>query len=193
MKKYTWFQTFTGRKFDFANPTPEMIDLKDIARGLARIPRFMAQTNIMITVAEHSMYVADNVPDEFKLEALLHDAAEAYTGDIPSPLKALIGKSFKVIESNIEFAIATRFRLQYPWPEAIKAMDSHALYNEAGHLFTRYRPIESWNLHFKRPEIMANNTRLWKKVNGENPSAKALTEEFLDYATTLLELRCQAA
>lgn len=182
---FTWLQTHSGKKFDYVNPTVAMIDLKDIARGLARIPRFMAQTNLLITVAEHSMYVADNLPEDIRLEGLMHDAAEAYTGDVPAPLKHLLGESFKGIERRIETVIAERFGLQYPFDKRIKEMDSHALYCEAAHFMVTHRPIEKWHEYFRKP-ITADNTRLVKMVNGNRKNAAQLTEEFIAYAVPLM-------
>lgn len=183
---FTWIQTHSGKKFDYVNPTAEMIDLKDIARVLARIPRFMAHSNMLITVAEHSMYVCDNMPEHLKLEGLMHDAAEAYTGDIPAPLKRLLGESFKSIERRIEKAIAERFGLSYPWAPEIKRMDLHALYCEATHLFAGRKMFDEWHTTFRQP-ITADNTRLHRKVrNAHNPNAAALTEEFLAMAVPLM-------
>ncbi len=184
--RFTWLQTHSGKKFDFINPTPDMIDIRDIARGLAREPRFASQSNLIIYVAEHSMYVADNLPEHLKLEGLLHDAAEAYTGDIPGPLKGLLAPILKPIERKIEQAIATRYGLTYPWPREIKQIDEHALYCEATHLFGGKKLIENWHEAFRQP-IKADNTRLHRKVaNGVNPNAAKLTEEFLAMAMPLI-------
>lgn len=184
MLKFTWLQTYSGKKFDYANPTPDMIDIRDIARALSRIPRFMAHTNIPVYVAEHCMYVADNLPEELKLEGLLHDAAEAYTGDIPAPLKALLGSGFKHIERGIEKAIAERFGLSYPWSQRIKDVDSHALYEEAKAYFPK-GCIEDWHLHFETP-MRLDNARIVAKATGNNPNAAKITEEFRTMAAHLM-------
>ena len=85
--KDTWIQTYTGKAFDFINPNKELIDIKDIAVGLTNIKRFTGQTNINYTVAMHSLITSTLVPPEFAIYGLLHDATEAYLGDIHSPLK----------------------------------------------------------------------------------------------------------
>lgn len=175
----------SGLKFDYVEPKPDMIALSDIARGLARLPRYLAQTNMLMTVAEHCMYVADNVPEEVRLEALLHDAAEAYTGDIPSPLKHLIKDSIKPIEQRIERAIADRFKLQYPWPKAVKDMDGHALFREAAY-FVRPSCIENWNEAFRVPGIRSDDRHLVRKQMGQNPNAAKLTEQFTTMCVGLM-------
>lgn len=76
--------TYSGRMVDLLSPDPEQIELIDIAHALARITRFTGHGDRCFTVAQHSVMVHDlaRVP-----WALLHDAAEAYIGDVSSPLK----------------------------------------------------------------------------------------------------------
>ena len=47
----------------------------------------------------------------FELEALMHDAAEAFLGDITRPLKQML-PDYKRIESETERAIFSRFGIQ---------------------------------------------------------------------------------
>lgn len=77
------------------------------------------------SVAEHSWHCSYLVPPEFALEALLHDAAEAYIGDIIRPLKLIpdIKAVYGPIEEAVEQAIAQRFELVYPWPAWVKKAD----------------------------------------------------------------------
>lgn len=84
-----WIQTYTGVRFDLLEPTPDMVRLDDIAWSLAHIRRFGGHAGAY-TVAEHSLLVAKVCPVELQLEALLHDAHEAYVGDIVSPVQGAI-------------------------------------------------------------------------------------------------------
>jgi hypothetical protein len=52
----------------------------------------------------------------------MHDAAEAFIGDVNSPLKAML-KEYKRIEHRVEAAIAKRFDLKFPFPPEIKQAD----------------------------------------------------------------------
>lgn len=88
-----WIQTATGRIIDPLNPEVEQIDIRDIAHALGNICRFSGQSSIFYSVAQHSIIVAelvglvtedDPVPVMF---GLLHDAAEAYLGDVSTPMK----------------------------------------------------------------------------------------------------------
>lgn len=99
-------ETVTGLLVDVANPDPDSICIDDIAWGCSRIPRFCGQTITAVpyNVAQHSVFVAEEVEKmldgedgininhlnvDVVLAALLHDAAECYTGDLPSPVKHL--------------------------------------------------------------------------------------------------------
>ncbi len=81
-----------GHYVDLANPDPATIEIRSIAAGLSKICRFSGQCPRFYSVAEHSLHAAALadflcVPDEAKAAVLLHDAAEAYIGDMVKPLK----------------------------------------------------------------------------------------------------------
>ena len=183
MPRFTWIQTHTGKKFDYENPTVEMIDIRDIARALSRTLRFVTHTSFPITVAEHSMYVAFNLPEKQQFEGLLHDAAEAYTGDIPAPLKGMLGDAFKSIEEPINRVIAEKFGLEYPWHPRVKGMDYQALCEEARFAFPG-GTIEQWHRHFDKG-ILVGNERLRRKLQGHKPTAEEIEEEFMQMFTRL--------
>lgn len=91
-----WIQTVSGVAFDLLAPTVEMVRVGDIAHALARINRFSGHTlGEPYSVAHHSMLVADllaswGAPVAVVREGLLHDAPEAYYGDMVSPVAAAI-------------------------------------------------------------------------------------------------------
>lgn len=82
----TTLTTFSGT-FDPFNPRAEDVRWVDIARGLSRIPRWLGQTTLPYSVAEHSIMVSCQCSDPLRLWGLLHDAAEYVLGDIPAPYK----------------------------------------------------------------------------------------------------------
>lgn len=67
--------------------TPEDVRIEDIAHHLALINRFNGGTPKPISVAQHSVLVSRLLPDEHALAGLLHDASEAYLGDVTKWLK----------------------------------------------------------------------------------------------------------
>lgn len=83
-----WIQTFTGKKFPLDKPDPALIDIEGIAHALSLLCRFNGHCTRFCSVAEHSVHVAREIDLDLAMEGLLHDAAEAYLGDVHSPLKA---------------------------------------------------------------------------------------------------------
>ena len=90
MNKNREIMTFTGKMFDFFKPKPETICIEDIAHALALTNRYGGHTLEPYSVAEHSVRCS-LLPVGEPLLNLMHDAAEAYIGDIASPQKAGLG------------------------------------------------------------------------------------------------------
>jgi uncharacterized protein len=131
-----FIQTLSGRRVNPLDAAPEDIDPADIARALANTCRFGGHSKAFYSVAQHSAIVCDLMekrgatPDEL-MAALLHDAAEAYLGDVPHPIKhrSELGAAFRAAEKKLEKVIAERFAL----PEAsalIKPLDRALLATE---------------------------------------------------------------
>lgn len=118
----SWIQLHGGGRFDFRSPYNSTFTIKDIALGLSRINRFLGQTRVPYSVARHSINVSYLVPREQALAALLHDAAEAFLGDVPTPLKAALGPGYKGFESWIEGAVFCRLGVN-PYTDDIKQAD----------------------------------------------------------------------
>ncbi|MCP4275727.1 MAG: DUF429 domain-containing protein [Gammaproteobacteria bacterium] len=66
--------------------------------------------------------MAENVPEKYRLRALLHDAAEAYLGDIPSPVKMHLPDFIK-LEKIVHKAICKRFGIKIKIPRLVKEAD----------------------------------------------------------------------
>lgn len=101
----------SGKYFDYEDPYSSEFTISDIAHALSNVCRFAGHTPYHYSVAQHSVYVSQLVADEFKLAALLHDAAEAFIGDMVRPLKQIMPE-FKEMEKKIEAAIFVRFGLK---------------------------------------------------------------------------------
>lgn len=130
----TWISTLSGRKIDLLAPDPDQIDIEDVAAGLAALPRWCGQTQargraVHYSVAQHSWLCSKRCPTH-ALAALLHDAAEAYMGDCPRPLKALLGGAWHEIESRLQAAIFARYGLPPEIPAAVKRVDDRLLMTE---------------------------------------------------------------
>lgn len=128
-----WLGTFGGKRIDLDTPDPEQVTLEDIACGLSKLCRFNGQIDTFYSVAEHCLNVAALVPPEYKLQALLHDASEAYICDIPTPLKWQLGEAYCEVERRVQAAIGKRFGVDLvSLPAVIKAADKIMLVTEHG-------------------------------------------------------------
>ncbi len=126
-----YFRTFTGRRVHSLAPSPDEIDVDDIAHSLAHQCRFLGHTDGFYSVAQHSVLVSELVPERDALWGLLHDAAEAYLGDLPAPIKR--GQEMRVYretEDRLLAAVALRFGLPPKVPESVKQADRIVLATE---------------------------------------------------------------
>jgi 5'-deoxynucleotidase YfbR-like HD superfamily hydrolase len=142
-----WQRMLSGRRLDLLDPSPQDIEIEDIAHGLARVARWNGQTigEHAFSVAQHALLVEEIAaalhPDltrRWRLAALLHDAPEYVIGDLISPFKAAVGLDYKAFENKLLETVYRRFGLPPALPErvtaAIKAADRVAAYFEATQL-----------------------------------------------------------
>ncbi len=190
-----WVQTGSGIAFDLLEPTPEMVNFEvDIAESLARLARFNGHVRSgAYSVAQHSVMGADALfreTGDTRLAAafLLHDAHEAYVGDIASPVQiALVeaaGRSWddagmpetgrnyryeiraalKTLTGAIDRCIIGAAGLSPPLPserEAIKSMDLRMLATERAHLMVE--PPHPWHpdVEAARPLRLTHKFTVW--------------------------------
>lgn len=105
-----YIRTYTGIEFYLDDPRPEVVDIRDIAHALSNICRFTGHTKSFYSVAQHSVWVADclilwDCPRSLVKAGLLHDAAEAYYGDLSYPLKLMLGEQLKAVTGPINRAV----------------------------------------------------------------------------------------
>lgn len=146
--------TFTGQNVSLIEPCPEHINIIDIAHGLAYQCRFNGQTSSFYSVAQHSLIVASLVPGHLRKAALLHDAAEAYVGDMVKNLKQLI-PTFKEIEIKFDKAIEIALSVNFDDYTLIKQADNVALATE-------------------KRDLMPNATNEWSYLEGVVPMLKTI-------------------
>jgi 5'-deoxynucleotidase YfbR-like HD superfamily hydrolase len=131
-----WMMTFTQRQFWPLDPRVEDVDVRDIAHALAHQCRYNGHSACFYSVAEHSVLLADRFSaDRYMARyALLHDAAEAYLGDIIRPLKPFL-PGFAEVEQKVERVIFDRFGLVDALPLEVKLADTRILMDERNALF----------------------------------------------------------
>lgn len=137
----TTILTQSGRSINLLQPDPALISIEDIAHGLSHLCRFTGHTRVFYSVAEHSLEVSYAVPAKYALEALLHDATEAYLGDVSSPLKALLPE-YRLLEHGMDQAIRKRFGLPAMQSPYVKHADLCMLATERRDLMPRH--ADAW-------------------------------------------------
>lgn len=147
--KTTYVSTYLGNRFYPLEPRIEQVSIEDIAHGLAFQCRFNGQTCDFYSVAQHSLIVADLVPESHRLAALLHDAGEAYLGDMVKPLKNLM-PDFSRIEDQVTDIIAKTFKISFADYAPIKRADLIALATE-------------------KRDLMPYSTEAWDYLRGIEP------------------------
>lgn len=159
-----WIQTYTGKAFDLLSPDPSQVHIDDIAHALSNICRFNGHSIAHYSVAQHSVLLADQLATdgasiEVQRWALLHDAAEAYCGDIVRPLKSLL-MGFAEIEGRIMDAICVRFGMDVNMPAIVKDFDNNILADE-------YHDVMGegdvpWNLPYEPLGLTIDPWPCWK-------------------------------
>lgn len=168
MTRSDWFVTATGRQVYVRDPEPDSIAIDDIAHALAYLCRFGGHTREFYSVAQHSVHVSKLVPAEHQLVGLMHDATEAYLGDVIRPLKRELAGAYGDLEARWWAAIATRFALPLVLPEEVHQADVVALATERRDLITHHgrrwleeedlvpdpRPIRAWSPDLARWQFL---------------------------------------
>jgi uncharacterized protein len=169
----TWIQTYTGQRLDLLLPDPSHVCLEDIAQPLSLLVRFTGQIRHGYTVAQHSVLVARALRDEghslgVQRAGLMHDAHEAYTGDVSAPIKGVVGAAWSDFERRMELAVRQRFSVPRDLPAAVRSMDLRMLLAEARDLLAA--PPAPWGIPSEPWE--GRISRVW--------SAREARGEFLE-------------
>jgi 5'-deoxynucleotidase YfbR-like HD superfamily hydrolase len=126
--------TASGILFDFVNPRPEQVKLSDISFSLAGIYRWGAHHHSRISVATHSVNVAKKLEDAgcpywVCLQGLMHDASEAYVGDMCRPIKRKFPE-FSQMENKIMEVVFHATEVVWPLEDIVHEADSSAMHDE---------------------------------------------------------------
>lgn len=114
-----YYHVLSGDLLSFTQPNPDQINIGYMAKQISGLNRYNNGLVMPISVAEHCCIVyhlvqADGHSLEMQLLALLHDASEAFLGDIVAPLKDVLKKNvpwFNMIFTNWDLAIYNHFGL----------------------------------------------------------------------------------
>ena len=154
-----WINVYSGQKYYPLDPRESEVDIVDIAHSLSLLCRYNGHIRKFYSVAEHCYLISQCVPSKYALEGLLHDASEAYTSDVPRPLKYATELSlFREIENLNTKVIYKKFNLSYPESAIVKEYDARIVANEKNNLF------KNLNVDFrtdKYPEIEGLKIKGW--------------------------------
>jgi hypothetical protein len=158
-------QLSSGETFNFVKPSHSNFNIVDIAHALSNICRFNGHCKEFYSVAQHCVLVSQNVPREHALAALLHDASEAFLGDVTKPLKKMLTR-YQDIEVNVERVIYERFCVDMPIHQSVKQADISAMATEVRDLMDADSPY--WGYHkafngFLTPLFRGHQT--WPNAN----------------------------
>ena len=138
-----WTQTASGRQFLPLRARAEDVHIEDIAHALSLLCRFNGHCSMFYSVAEHCVRVSNILPKEFALWGLMHDAAEAYLGDMPRPVKDH-ATWFVEAEDRLLQVIIEKYGMVFPMPDDVVRADEILLATEARDLMAP--PPFDWGL-----------------------------------------------
>lgn len=142
MSKWDCIKTYSGVYFDLLDFKQEDIHIIDIAHALSHMCRYNGHCNSFYSVAEHCIRGSKIISSEAAPFFLLHDAAEAYLGDVVTPLKRM----FPEYKEKEDMLLAMIFDKFIPTPytkdiaDKIKEMDRIQLEEEMEILLTATKP-----------------------------------------------------
>lgn len=86
---YIPYTAMPGGQLDNPLDPREPMPLEMVVRTLAHICRWNGRCSRFYSVLDHSILLSRIVPQELAGQALVHDFAEAYTGDFADPIKKM--------------------------------------------------------------------------------------------------------
>lgn len=149
-----WIGLLSGTQFNYNRPEESDVTIDDIAGALSNVCRFSGHLPTFYSVAQHLVNTSRIVDPQWAFDALMHDTAEAFTNDLPTPLKWAL-PIFKELEVKIESAMGQKFGFNYPYPDEVKVADTQMLMLEKtyvkldNNVWTYYTDVEFEHLKDK--------------------------------------------
>ncbi len=182
MSLSTWMLTIGGTEHHLCGVGMALneFDIESIAHSLSIINRFTGHTKRPYSVAEHSIVCVDiaehlGLPAYVQLACLMHDAHEAFVGDISSPAKWAMGRMWDDFERTHAGPLRRWFGLQTTFVahrRAIHAVDLMALATER-------RDLTAWDADRHEP---------WAVL--DTPGAVVPPADFLNLASASRKNMC---
>ena len=144
-----YINTRSGKRFDPAHPVWDDIDVSDIAHAMSMLCRANGHLREFFSVARHCVNCANEakargLSEKIQLACLLHDAAEAYLGDLTRPVKEHLPR-FRSFEENLQNAIYQKFigaKITVEESRKVKDIDDAMLFFEFLYFMGGRLPVE---------------------------------------------------
>ncbi len=147
-----------------------MISIEDIAHALSQANRFTGHCRFPYPVAQHCRLASYIVEPEFELWTLLHDAPEAYIGDMSRPLKhfTLAGEEYRKVEKKIQEVISIKFGLSLEEPTEVKQADTTMLLFEKEQLMS----ATPWDMQKEKAMSRIDTNAQWESASASKNREK---------------------
>lgn len=143
-----------GSRLNLLLPDISLIHIKDIARNLSRINRFCGNTKYPYSVAEHCVVASYRASTKQEsLSLLLHDASEAYLGDLPSYIKEVCPE-YKKVEDNLLTLIFNSHNIDPSFMDTIKPIDKEVTEEERQKLVCSSSFKRLFNPFYYNPSVI---------------------------------------
>lgn len=148
--------TYTGRMLTNFGPRDPVV-IEDVAVQLGRTPRFCGSLKKWVSVLHHSVWcerIADfyGYPIEDRINCFAHDFHEAFTGDIPSPMKC---PEMRKIQKLLDEWIYGDLQIPKGNHPRLKKVDKKAMMAEAYCFGDVDLEVLAGNIDDLEPEVVA--------------------------------------
>ena len=133
--RFDYLSLNNGKRISILEPEQDTMDIITIANSLSNLCRFMGQVNDFYSVAQHSVMVSHLVPTQHAYAGLMHDATEAFCGDLVKPIKQKLPE-YSVIEERMWNALRQRYNLPMALPSSVHVADRIMVKTESRDLQT---------------------------------------------------------
>jgi hypothetical protein len=170
-----YMYTLDKQEINWFDLDPELISVDRIASALSRITRYSGHWRIPLSVARHSIDLVGRLQPErlhpmILLQALFHDASEAFTCDIPSPMKRVMCIKhprhgfipYKRFEDELLRRIFTQLGIRYPIYPLVMEQDAHIYHDEL--LVIKKNPPRGFDYRKQVVKDKADFKRLAKRL-----------------------------
>lgn len=137
-----WVPTLSGRFYPFRTD-PGPVSLKDVARSLSHQTRWLGRTGSLYSVGQHSVLCARmarthyGASREVQFQCLIHDATEAFLGDIPSQIKRIL-PDYRALEEKVLAYLCEVWNVKTPFDPLVNIVDERMAKTEARDLGTKF-------------------------------------------------------